>query len=39
MSGSMRGEAREKRPKPLTKKERMEKKKKRKLARQQKQSM
>ncbi len=39
MSGSMVGEAREKRPKPLTKKERKEKRKKKKLARLQKQSI
>ena len=32
MSGSIRGESREKRPKPPTKKERKEKKKKKKLA-------
>jgi hypothetical protein len=32
MSASMRGEAREKKPKPLTKKERKERRKKRKLA-------
>lgn len=38
MSGGMRGEAREKKPKPLTKKERKVKRKKRKLARLQKQS-
>lgn len=38
MSGSMRGEAREKRPKPLTKKEREARKKKRKLARLQRQA-
>ncbi len=36
MSGVMRGEAREKKPKPWTKKERKEKKKKKKLARLQK---
>ena len=39
MSGVVRGEAREKKPKPLTKKERKERKKKRKLARLQKQRM
>jgi hypothetical protein len=39
MSGAMRGEAREKKPKPLTKKERSEKKRKKKLARLQKQRM
>ena len=33
MSGSMRGEAREKKPKPLTKKERKAKRKKRKMKR------
>jgi hypothetical protein len=33
MSGSMRGETRERKPKPLTKKERRAKKKKQKLAR------
>lgn len=37
MSGSMRGEAREKKPKPLTKKERKAKRKKRKFGRLQKQ--
>jgi len=37
VSGSMRGEAKEKRPKPLTKKERKAKRKKRKLVRQQRQ--
>jgi len=37
MSGSMRGEAREKKAKPLTKKERKAKRKKKKLARLQKQ--
>jgi len=37
MSGSMRGEAKERRPKPLTKKERKARRKKKKLARQQKQ--
>jgi hypothetical protein len=37
MSGSMRGEAREKKAKPLSKKERKAKKKKRKLARLEKQ--
>jgi hypothetical protein len=37
MSGSMIGEAREKKPKPLTKKERKERRKKKKLARLQRQ--
>ena len=37
MSGSMRGESRERKPKPLTKKERMARKKKKKLARKQRQ--